>query len=84
MTKEDAYERTEKLLEDLKTVGIMKEGESEEGERTWYLSETGVKWAEGEISLDLEELAEEHEEELHFGSKSLKEAEALLHQQNLE
>ena len=75
---------TEELLnhlEDLKKIGVMAEGEPEDGERTWYLTETGVAWAEGEIELSLQELAENEdvqEEDLNCDFETLKGTEKVL------
>ena len=44
-------------LYDFREIGILANGEPRDGEETWYLTETGQAWSEGEIELDLEELA---------------------------
>ncbi|MFB1064910.1 hypothetical protein [Natrinema sp. H-ect4] len=66
---------------DLREIGILKNGEPEDGEQTWYLSETGKAWVEGEIELDLEELARNEdvsEDDLYGTLDNLKEAEQIL------
>lgn len=66
---------------DLREIGVLKNGEPEDGEQTWYLSDTGKAWADGEIELDLEELARNEdvsEDDLYGTFDDLKEAEQIL------
>jgi hypothetical protein len=66
---------------DLREIGVLKNGEPKDGEQTWYLSETGKAWAEGEIELDLEELADNNEvseDDLYGTFETLKESEKIL------
>jgi len=74
-------------LYDLRKIGVMENGEPKDGEETWYLTETGVAWAEGEIELNLEELAKDEnisEEDLYSTFSDLKKAEKLLNLENFE
>lgn len=66
---------------DLREIGVLKNGEPEDGEQTWYLSETGKAWSEGEIELSLEELAKNEdvsEDDLYGSFDSLKATEQIL------
>ena len=66
---------------DLREIGVLKNGEPVDGEQTWYLSETGKAWADGEIELNLEELAKNEdvsEGDLYGTFDGLKEAEQIL------
>lgn len=66
---------------DLREIGVLKNGEPKDGEQTWYLSETGKAWADGEIELSLEELAKSEdvsEDDLYGTFDGLKEAEQIL------
>ena len=74
-------------LYDLREIGILENGEPKEGEQTWFLTETGVAWARGEIELNLEELAQDQEiseEDLYGTFSDLKKAEKLLSVQNFD
>lgn len=83
----DHKRRIDAILVDYRKLGIMANGEPENGEQTWYLTEAGVKWGKGELSLDLEELAEDEdisEEDLYTNFQELKTAEKILHEAHTE
>lgn len=68
-------------LHDLREIGVLANGQPVNGEQTWYLTEAGVAWAEGEIELDLEELADSEdvaEEDLYASFSILKQIEEFL------
>lgn len=79
--------RTLASLYDLREIGVLANGEPEDGEQTWYLTETGVAWAEGDIELSLKELAQSEdvsEDDLYGSFSDRKSAEKLLQQQNFD
>lgn len=86
VASEMSEEEFEEMLEDLKAIGVLGEGEKKDGERTWYLTETGKAWAEGEAELSLKELAESeevNEEDLSCSFEDLKLTGKLLEAKNL-
>lgn len=73
-------------LHDHRMLGLLDNGKSEDGELTWYITETGEKWVKGELSIDLKELAESNEvdtDKLYNSLHILKETEKKLQHMNV-
>jgi hypothetical protein len=74
-------------LHDLREIGVLENGEPINGEEIWYLTETGVAWAEGDIELSLKELAENEEvseDDLYQNFSDLKKSEKIIQAKSLQ